>query len=465
MGNGMKVSLRMRTPLWTGGLDGTMDRIHETGILGSLRWWYEVIVRGLGGEACDPTTHQCSFDAEKYRRSKARDKRERLRDAGLCDACQIFGATGWRRRFRLEVRPAEGEIDLTEGMFPSGRVHPAKGQKKYRTGGWMLRGGYFGTLELRFMGEEWVLLCEILPTLLFIEQWGALGPKTSIGYGVIEITELQIRGQTYRRTQDDWRAQLRGLVSQNCQGSRVGRWWSQELPTSFSPHQGDLPALTNMFFGKVRFEVSDSNWWNVFREIQWLQAGRISKNEAWWTGEADKKPTGPFEISNPLPVSRIEHWVRCHNTFPLSPIVRTYLRYGCPPEVNPLVEDEPDFFGFVKGKNRQQSRIRISWAYRTNGHWEMRFWGWWLDENRNIIDQVKSALGVAEEQGQEQERHWHVAQTNDDTLWSQNCLNLKNVRICWFSKINGEGTDAYLQSLLQRCGCEKTHADVQRARR
>ena len=27
-----------------------VDCIHETGLLGSMRWWYEAMVRGLGGE-------------------------------------------------------------------------------------------------------------------------------------------------------------------------------------------------------------------------------------------------------------------------------------------------------------------------------------------------------------------------------------------------------------------------------
>jgi len=48
------VEIRLRTlpPLWTGDLEaGEVDCIHKTGILGSLRWWYEAIVRGLGGSA------------------------------------------------------------------------------------------------------------------------------------------------------------------------------------------------------------------------------------------------------------------------------------------------------------------------------------------------------------------------------------------------------------------------------
>jgi len=98
----MEIRIKTLTPLWTGGVNaGKVDRIHETGILGSLRWWYEVIVRGLGGKACDPSQHTCGFDEEKYRKSQATDDRQRLRDAGLCDVCQVFGATGWRRRFRL----------------------------------------------------------------------------------------------------------------------------------------------------------------------------------------------------------------------------------------------------------------------------------------------------------------------------------------------------------------------------
>jgi CRISPR type III-B/RAMP module RAMP protein Cmr1 len=42
----MKIRLKTLTPLWTGGVEaGKVDRVHETGIIGSLRWWYEAIVR------------------------------------------------------------------------------------------------------------------------------------------------------------------------------------------------------------------------------------------------------------------------------------------------------------------------------------------------------------------------------------------------------------------------------------
>lgn len=45
----MKITAQALTPLWTGGVEtGKVDRIHETGILGSMRWWMEALVRGVG---------------------------------------------------------------------------------------------------------------------------------------------------------------------------------------------------------------------------------------------------------------------------------------------------------------------------------------------------------------------------------------------------------------------------------
>jgi CRISPR-associated protein Cmr1 len=92
----MKITLKTLTPLWTGGVGGTCDRLHETGIIGSLRWWYEAIVRGLDGWACDPTDNGCIYERKAGESHKKAYNR-------LCDACKLFGCTGWRRRFRLST--------------------------------------------------------------------------------------------------------------------------------------------------------------------------------------------------------------------------------------------------------------------------------------------------------------------------------------------------------------------------
>jgi CRISPR-associated protein Cmr1 len=98
----MNITLKTLTPLWTGGVEtGKMDRLRETGLLGSLRWWYEAIVRGLGGYACDPTSdNRCEYVPKKH------DPPEKQ----LCAACYLFGCTGWQRKFRLRVLDDKGQL-------------------------------------------------------------------------------------------------------------------------------------------------------------------------------------------------------------------------------------------------------------------------------------------------------------------------------------------------------------------
>jgi len=77
----MTVEYRLKTltPIWTGDINMQVDRIHETGILGSLRWWFEVFVRRVGGYVCDPVQKdvsdsvqhkKCRFNVEKYKGGK-----------------------------------------------------------------------------------------------------------------------------------------------------------------------------------------------------------------------------------------------------------------------------------------------------------------------------------------------------------------------------------------------------------
>ncbi|RRR68782.1 MAG: type III-B CRISPR module RAMP protein Cmr1 [Candidatus Viridilinea halotolerans] len=111
----MDVPITTLTPLWTGGVEtGRVDRLHETGILGSMRWWMEALVRGMGGYVCDPTTQKCLYDPSKP-------------DNGICAVCHVFGATGWRRRFRLEV---EDDTQPDRGVQPQIRA-----QRQYNRNG------------------------------------------------------------------------------------------------------------------------------------------------------------------------------------------------------------------------------------------------------------------------------------------------------------------------------------------
>lgn len=118
----MEIRLKTLTPLWTGGVEaGKVDRIHETGILGSLRWWYEAIVRGLGGSACDPTSSKCQ-------------------DRKHCVACELFGCTGWKRKFRLDVEYNPSDLANREGLKAdsSFTLHIQELKKLFEEEKWLL---------------------------------------------------------------------------------------------------------------------------------------------------------------------------------------------------------------------------------------------------------------------------------------------------------------------------------------
>jgi CRISPR type III-B/RAMP module RAMP protein Cmr1 len=107
----LTISLKTLTPLWTGGVDQSCDRLHETGLIGSLRWWYEALVRGLGGYACDPTSDgRCTFASKAYEKAKGAGSSGAVAlhegTKSLCAGCYLFGCTGWARLFRLRTAEA-----------------------------------------------------------------------------------------------------------------------------------------------------------------------------------------------------------------------------------------------------------------------------------------------------------------------------------------------------------------------
>lgn len=145
------IKIKTLTPIWTGGVNRKCDRLHETGILGSLRWWYEAIVRGLGGYACDPTDE--SIKCKEYDLKRG--------PKSVCAACYLFGCTGWARKFRFEIR---GDNSNKLGALVQQRIRANQ------------------TLWLVFRPIRPVNLEEITllwKTVQLIAKYGAMGGRTA----------------------------------------------------------------------------------------------------------------------------------------------------------------------------------------------------------------------------------------------------------------------------------------------
>lgn len=177
------IELTLLTPLWTGGVEtGKMDRIHEIGIIGSLRWWYEAIVRGLGGDVCDPTSdnseERCQFDTKNYEKTKNID--DGL--ATVCPVCRLFGCTGWKRRFDLQASAISSEPFWLATKDKYGKFNHWWLTEIYKTSNSNIA---LGDLKLCF---RWMRGYEsqhenIKALLSLMSHFGAIGSKPQYGFG------------------------------------------------------------------------------------------------------------------------------------------------------------------------------------------------------------------------------------------------------------------------------------------
>jgi CRISPR-associated protein Cmr1 len=313
----MEIKVKTLTPLWTGGVEaGKCDRIHETGILGSLRWWMEVLVRGLGGNVCDPTEQKCS----------AKNR--------LCEVCKIFGAEGQKRRFRLEVIQ---DITQPDNIVTSTIQAARSNAKKGKPPTWYFpqdledkpRSGKF-TLQIQSLHPGFKP--EVLSGLIqFVADWSALGARPQMGFGVIQIEESRINTQSLY----EWLKEIEGTAKEQNRDS-------------------ELPSLQNIFLAKIQPKDPNSSFnekdtFNLKYDLRQLFRTEESKT-------AEKKIQNQGELKG-----LILKKDRQDNNVTKS-------------------DDSKDLRHFIMGAvedDRMAAKIKISRPYNgKDGKPTMRVWGW-----------------------------------------------------------------------------------------
>lgn len=163
------VEIEELTGIHTGNAERKHVKLRETGILGSLRWWYEAVIRGYDGRACDPTSTNCNENSH-------------------CDACELFGCTGWSRKFRFEIE----ENGKTKRL----KLYPLR----------------------NIQDVEWGLLNK---TLSIISDYGALGGKIAEGnYGLIRIESSDLGSYSIDKNDLDTYFKRKGSSTDNPNLSR-----------------------------------------------------------------------------------------------------------------------------------------------------------------------------------------------------------------------------------------------------
>ena len=239
----MEVKLKTLTPLWTGDVSGRASFAKETGIIGSLRWWYEALIRGLGGYACDPTSDgRCSL---KYDKSKGDQLDQKLKS--LCNACHLFGATGWGSLFRIDMSGwALNEVKMLTRFGAEENQVDVSWWLGKTLGKQFSAISFNGTSSMNILSLRGDDETEIENIMLFlfalISKTGAIGSKAQNGFGIYEITGLQ---ELKERTRKGYKL-IKDSLDQN-------------LTTEQSRLQRDYPNFKNFFAVDIAIDNNGNN--------------------------------------------------------------------------------------------------------------------------------------------------------------------------------------------------------------
>lgn len=324
--------IKTLTPLWTGDVNGKCSEVKETGIIGSLRWWYEALVRGLGGYACDPTNTDCRFDYKEYRKTgKVQDG---LKD--VCDACRLFGCTGWSRRFQISIGngkpPYEGPLKV--GWDRSKR--------------WYLKSGLYGTLYCDIVSPSKEYYQSVISLLEFLSEWGGIGAKTQQGYGVFAMDN---------RKHGSSEVKLPETLTK------------EKRKRNFE--QRHLSNIEDIFFCKIH--STDFSVKNI---------PKTAKFE--FPGKGQRRPAASEKNESNGSRTQLENIGKEYGFFPISPILRYHVRR--------LFNTNKDLRHFVMGfmsmndgpklrigkriHDKMGSKIHISHFFKVEDGFEVRIWIW-----------------------------------------------------------------------------------------
>lgn len=197
-----KIYLRTLTPIWTGNIEKDSKKIKETGIIGSLRWWCEILMRGLDKKVCNPIKSPCNVDGSNP----------------ICSVCSLFGCNGYGRRFRLEIFG----VDTLPLFFISDKsVYQSNGNWLVRIFNGQPKGRgrdiqFFFKQKMLWNPQQFEIkinqmfydndyISSIYFLIWFISQYGGLGAKTQNGFGQIEMLKINKKilkeGKNYLMTQ------------------------------------------------------------------------------------------------------------------------------------------------------------------------------------------------------------------------------------------------------------------------
>jgi CRISPR-associated protein Cmr1 len=241
-----------------------------------MRWWLEALLRGVGGSAPDPVAHPSVFDSRHGE------------TGGLDPASLLFGATGYRRRFRLMVtsKVSQAPVDKVEFRELSHPVLNDRGQPvsnpdgtpKLKVPTWFFNSTPVkGTLVLQVTPLHEDCNAPLVSDLLsFMAKWGTLGARAQMGFGVAKAISGETGGD----------ALLQFLKDRQGKNGADG-----------------MPALHQMFFARVAGRggvvLDDRDTFLLKHDIRRLFTNRDLRHEVMGWVDRDQRQGARIHMSRP----------------------------------------------------------------------------------------------------------------------------------------------------------------------
>ncbi len=201
----IQVNFETVTPLWTGDAWQNSKEIRPSSLIGSLRFWFEVICYFSG------ITNEHNYENGKLKDDLNKEEFKKkvvvngadfdgidktLAELGISLPSRVFGCTGWKGWVRIKgiiFDPKNFNND------PRGRIINGKN--------WFWGSpSYQGIFEVVFEMESEIVGSIFYPLLTFIEKYGFLGGKWNIGYGRVRIENVEEKDNDGKwNNKKDWR--------------------------------------------------------------------------------------------------------------------------------------------------------------------------------------------------------------------------------------------------------------------
>ena len=243
------VTFQTITPLWTGDAwqENREIEIRPSSLIGSLRFWFEVICYFTGitnnknykdGKLQDNLNEKEFKEKVLKNGTHFKGINKTLAELGISLPSKIFGCTGWKGWVRIKkIEPIEDYCFGNILNFPFGiaikkdnldeiLVFDTKDKFKnfvnsnYRGRDWKAKQKNFrkkysiwyfsipcfnGNFTVTFKIEDEIVEPIFFPLLRFIEKYGFLGGKWNTGYGRVKIDKVEEKEDSGFQEKNDWR--------------------------------------------------------------------------------------------------------------------------------------------------------------------------------------------------------------------------------------------------------------------